>query len=225
MVSMGYNRNEETPRVNTYVTIRPQRRLIRPCRSLVGSGPWPRSWRRLELVLKARGWTPYEWSQKAVLSDSAVANIISRGGSARPASLAALAKAASVSYEWLSQGTGASGLDDHAQPPASDEVDAAGRRSVSSDASRTHRPLLENLPTGRRVLAGAKQIARDRGREVPEWAWGALAKSGGLLTGPLSAAAVFDLAKTYADHNIGKPQATPERETSGVARKAQGTKE
>lgn len=179
---------------------------------------------RLQHVLDAKGWTPGQWSQKAGLkSVSHVANMIERK-SKRPASdtVALLADAAGVSFDWLMRGVGGSGFDDHAQSPAPDEVDAAGRRSVSSDASRTHRPLLENLPDWPELLAGAKQIAQDRGREIPEWAWGALAKSGGLLTGPLSAAAVFDLAKTYADHNIGKPQATPERETSGVVRKAKG---
>lgn len=89
-----------------------------------------------------------------------------------------------------------------------------------ADAARTHRPLLENLPDWPELLAGARQIAADRGREIPEWAWGTLAKSGGLLTGALTAAAVFDLGKTYADHGIGKPRPVPERETSGVAKKA-----
>ncbi len=175
---------------------------------------------RLKAVLSARRWTPYEWSQKADLSDSTVANIISRNSGARLASIEALARAAGVSYEWLARGVGPSGLDEAIQAPAPEDVDMAGRRPVATDASRSHRPLLENLPDWPELLAGARQIAADRGREIPDWAWVSLSKSGALLTGPLTAAAVFDLAKTYADHGIGKPRPAPEREASGVVKRA-----
>lgn len=86
---------------------------------------------RLAAVLEARGWTPYQWAQRAELSDATVANMISRRAKgARPQTLRALAKTAAVSFEWLASGEGASGLDraephpfapdDHAQPPAAE---------------------------------------------------------------------------------------------------------
>lgn len=134
-----------------------------------------------------------------------------------------LARALNVSESWLITGRGSpDDRDDAAQAPPPEDVDIAGRRPVSSGAARSHRPLLENLPDWPELLAGARQIAADRGREIPDWAWTTLGKSGGLLTGPLTAAAVFDLAKTYADHGIGKPRPSAERDASGVVRKATG---
>ncbi len=133
----------------------------------------------------------------------------------------ALARALGVSESWLITGRGTpDDRDETAQAPAPEDVDVAGQRPVATDAARTHRPLLENLPDWPELLAGAKQIAADRGREIPDWAWATLAKSGGLLTGPLTSAAVFDLGKTYADHGIGKPRPAPEREVSGVVKRS-----
>jgi transcriptional regulator with XRE-family HTH domain len=125
MVSMNYNRNvtssggqygcnesSQTPcdtAVSEAVTIR------RVAESLAD---------RLLFVMKAKGWTPYEWSQKSGLSDSTVANIITRGTNARTATLSALAVSASVSFDWLALGKGISGLDDAQEHPP-DDIDAA----------------------------------------------------------------------------------------------------
>ncbi len=47
---------------------------------------------RLSAVLVARGWTPYQWAQRAELSDATVANMITRRAKgARPQTLRALA--------------------------------------------------------------------------------------------------------------------------------------
>lgn len=176
---------------------------------------------RLRWVLEHRGLTARGLSLAAGMSSNAVQKIFERGGSANAATLAALASAAKVSFAWLATGRGTpDDRDDVAQAPAPEDVDVAGQRPVATDAARTHRPLLENLPDWPELLAGAKQIAADRGREIPDWAWATLAKSGGLLTGPLTSAAVFDLGKTYADHGIGKPRPAPEREVSGVVKRA-----
>lgn len=181
---------------------------------------------RLEAARERAGISQRELSRRAGLADSQYGVTLARlrknpNSEVSVPVVKSLARGLGVSEAWLLTGQGSpSSLDADSQAPALEDVDAAGRRSVAVDAARTHRPLLENLPDWPELLAGARQIAADRGREIPEWAWTALGQSGGLLTGPLSAAAVFDLAKTYADHNIGKPQPAPERETSGVARKA-----
>lgn len=67
---------------------------------------------RLQAVLTTRGWTAYEWAQRASLSDATVTNMISRKAKgARPASLSALATSAGVAFDWLARGVGPSGLD------------------------------------------------------------------------------------------------------------------
>lgn len=62
---------------------------------------------RLERVLKARGWTPYEWAKRAGVSGATVTNMIGRGAKgARTPSLTKMAEVAGVSFEWLANGNG-----------------------------------------------------------------------------------------------------------------------
>ncbi len=177
---------------------------------------------RVKLVAQRSGMSLRALSASIGKSEEYLQKIIERDAKRPDAqALAALAAKVGVSEGWLIHGRGSpDDRDDHVQAPAPEDVDVAGQRSVVADAERTARPLLENLPEWPELLAGARQIAADRGRDVPDWAWTALARSGGLVTGSLSAAAVFDLAKTYADHGLGKPRPMPERQVTGVARKA-----
>lgn len=66
---------------------------------------------RLRVVLTARGWSEGDWSKKAGLAVSHVANLIARN-SKRPSTetIEALANAAGVPFEWLARGVGDSGL-------------------------------------------------------------------------------------------------------------------
>ena len=183
---------------------------------------------RIEAVLARLGVSARELSRRAGLHETQVSLVLSRlkknpDSEVSVPTMRAIARGAGVSEAWLLTGRGSpDDRDDHVQPAPPDEVDVAGRRPVAQDAARTARPLFEHLPDWPELLAGARQIAQDRGRDIPEWAWGALAKSSGLLTGPLSPSAVFDLAKTYADHGIGKPRPAPEREVSGAVPRARG---
>lgn len=179
-------------------------------------------WERVKVACERSGRSMRSLSEAIERDPKYVQKLIERSATRPDAvAMAALARETGVSEAWLVYGRGSpDDRDDVAQAPAPEDVDVAGQRPVATDAARTHRPLLENLPDWPELLAGAKQIAADRGREIPDWAWATLAKSGGLLTGPLTSAAVFDLGKTYADHGIGKPRPAPEREVSGVVKKA-----
>ena len=179
---------------------------------------------RVRSVLDRTGWSQRELSRRAGLASATIGWILGHPDRTTELdTIEKIARAAGVSSAWLATGRGSpDDRDDHVQPAPPDEVDVAGRRPVAQDAARTARPLFEHLPDWTELLAGARQIAQDRGRDIPEWAWGALAKSSGLLTGPLSPSAVFDLAKTYADHGIGKPRPAPDREVSGAVPRARG---
>lgn len=162
-------------------------------------------WERVKLACDRSGRSMRSLSEAIGRDPKYVQKLIERAATRPDAvAMAALARETGVAEGWLVYGRGSpdgspDDRDDAAQAPAPEDVDAAGRRPVATDASRSHRPLLENLPDWPELLAGARQIATDRGREIPDWAWVSLSKSGALLTGPLTAAAVFDLAKTYAD--------------------------
>lgn len=174
---------------------------------------------RIREILDARGWSAAELGRRAGLtSPTHVSVILARGGSRTSGdTLAKIAAAAGVRTQWLLTGEGARDeSDDVSQAPAPDEIDVAGRRPVAQDAARTSRPTFENLPDWPELIAGARAMQAERGREIPEWAFAAVATSSALLTAPPSAATIYDLARVYADHGIGKPR--PPRAETGVVK-------
>jgi len=165
-------------------------------------------------------WTARALSEEAGLGSPAHVGMIKRGEAknVRSETIEAIAKACGVSFEWLATGRGAPTDTDDSQRHPPDEIDAAGRRPVAEDAARTSRPTFANLPDWADLLAGARAMQLERGREIPEWAFAAVATSSALLTAPPSAATIYDIARVYADHGIGKPR--PPRAETGVVAKA-----
>jgi len=170
---------------------------------------------RIREVLARTGWSQRELSRRAGLSPAAIGWILSHADRTTELdTIQKIAGAAGVSQSWLATGRGSPDDDAQVHPP--DEIDVAGRRPVAQDAARTSRPTFENLPDWQELIAGARAMQAERGREIPEWAFAAVATSSALLTAPPSAATIYDLARVYADHGIGKPR--PPRAETGVVK-------
>lgn len=177
---------------------------------------------RLQQVLTARGWTPYEWSQKAALSDATVANIISRGSGARMLTLEALASSAGVPFEWLARGTGSSGLEGAEGMPSTEHVEP---KLPALGSNTTSRPTFSSLPGWMELIAGARSRAAERNRAIPEWAWDAMAATSPVLTEAPTVAAIYELVCLFADHGWGRPRDMKDAAHPSVrssARKAPG---
>lgn len=208
MVSMSYNRNEFDG-VGQYGC---SECVGRPSDTVVSTAASVRRVsetlaQRLEVVLKARGWTAYEWSQRAGLSDSTVANAISRGSNgARAATLEALAASAGIQFEWLARGRGPSGLELEGQSSLTrdsdgDVDDGAARRESVADSRR-----LASLSEWPELVTGARARAAERNRSIPEWAWETVSSVALAWSEPPTVAAVYDLVCLFADHGLGRPR-------------------
>lgn len=149
---------------------------------------------RIREVLARTGWSQRELSRRAGLSPAAIGWILSHPDRTTELdTIRKIASGAGVSQSWLATGRGS--FDDEAQEHPPDDIDAAGRRPVAQDATRTSRPVFENLPDWAELLAGARAMQAERGREIPDWAFTAVATSSALLTAPPSAATIYDLAR------------------------------
>lgn len=188
-------------------------------------------WERVKLACDRSGRSMRSLSEAIGRDPKYVQKLIERAATRPDAvTMAALARETGVAEGWLVYGRGSpdgspDDREEHAQLPAPEDVDTAGRRPVSIDAARSHRPTFGNLADWPELLAGAKQIAADRGREIPDWAWRELEGSGPLATAAPTPAVVYEMARICADHGIGKPRPAPapEREVSGVVKRAKPT--
>jgi len=147
---------------------------------------------RLQRVLRDRGWTPYEWSTRAGLTNSHVQNLIARGAK-RPAGATThkLAVAAGVGEAWLARGEGAMIAPAPSTGPVVDlDVD---------DPKMKHR---ENFDAN---LEAAKDLV-----SLKPYVWEALAESDPLLVVPLTPALLADLASVLAKY-LPAPPPKPRR--------------
>lgn len=75
--------------------------------------------------------------------------------------------------------------------------------------SDTHPPpppsrTLSSLDDWPDLWDGAQVIATERGRAIPGWAWEAVAATAVATQHP-TVALVYELARVFADHGVGKP--------------------
>jgi len=142
---------------------------------------------RLGRVLKDRGWTPYDWSKRAGLSNSHVQNMIDRNAAqATTKTVHKLAVAAGVSESWLARGDGSM------EPTA-----PSGLVSVDvDDPKMKHRDGFDGN------LRAAKKLRRH-----DDYVWEALAESDPLVVVPLTPSLLADLADVLAKY-IPAPEPT-----------------
>ncbi len=167
---------------------------------------------RVQFVVNRSGRSMRDLSLSLGKSEKYIQKLIERD-SERPDALAltALAHATGVWPSWLITGLGPRDVDPNAAPPIEERADA-------HENSGEFQPLSAH-PEWSEALALAKMRAIEKGRAIPEALWQSLATLS--VEGPVSAAALYDLAVVFHEHGLGRRAALA---TAPVAAPATGSR-
>lgn len=142
---------------------------------------------RIQGLLDEHGWTPYELSKRAGLSDSHVSLILQRGTKRLGrVTLEKIAAGAGVSARWLVEGEG----------PRT-EVAPAEVRVVPDDSD----PRMRNREGFDRHLTAAKALRPG----MPGYVWDALGDGDPLVIAPLTPAMLADIADVLVKYIPAPP--------------------
>jgi transcriptional regulator with XRE-family HTH domain len=148
---------------------------------------------RIQSLLDEHGWTPYELSKRAGLSDSHVQLILKRGTKRLGrVTLEKIAAGAGVSARWLVDGEGSR------EPSAPTEV-----RMVPEDSD----PRMRNREGYDRHLSGARALRPG----MPGYVWDAIGDGDPLVIAPLTPAMLADIADVLVKYIPPPPGHTPSR--------------